>query len=393
MTVVVVGAGPAGASLAYLLASRGVETTLIERRRDFDREFRGEVLMPSGVDALQQMGLSLADVPHRRMERARVYMNRRAALDFAIPDREILAVSQPALLEALVSAASRYPNFRWLDGTALRGLDVRNGRTVGVHVRGDDGARTLAADVVVGTDGRNSAVRRELGASAVEASPPLDVVWCKVPLPEAWKGVRAYAGRGHLLVAYQAWDDALQMGWVILKGTFHELRAAGIEAWVEEMARHVDDDLGQHLNAHLDQLQRPFLLEAVSDCVQSWWRPGVLLLGDAAHTMSPVGGQGINVALRDAIVAANHLIPALEVGDAGALGDALAHIEAERRLEIEQVQAFQAQPPKLVLSRAWWAEPLRRILGQLVSRPAVQRRALDRLSFFFDGVTDVQLKV
>jgi 2-polyprenyl-6-methoxyphenol hydroxylase-like FAD-dependent oxidoreductase len=223
----------------------------------------------------------------------------------------------------------------------------------------------------------------------------MDIVWCKLPCPDDWPGVRAYAGRGHLLIAYHTWDDTLQLGWVILKGTFGDLRSRGIEQWVEEMANHVSPDFADHLRAHGDAVHKPFLLETVSDCVESWSGPGVLVIGDAAHTMSPVGGQGINIALRDAIVAANHLVPVLsaQAPSSNALTAALEAIEAERTPEIRQVQALQAQPPKLLLSHAWWGEPLRRIAGALLSKPAVQQRAAGRISIFLDGVTEVQLTV
>jgi 2-polyprenyl-6-methoxyphenol hydroxylase-like FAD-dependent oxidoreductase len=233
-------------------------------------------------------------------------------------------------------------------------------------------------------------VRRQLDFATREISPPMDIVWCKLPLPKDWRGVRAFAGHGNLLVAYHTWGDELQLGWVILKGTFGELRARGIEQWVEEMANHVSDDFAVHLRAHLDAVQRPFLLDAASECVESWSKPGVLLIGDAAHTMSPVGGQGINIALRDAMVAANYLVPALAGGE---LGVALQHIEQARTPEVAFIQKMQAMPPKLILNRAWWGEPMRNLLGRVLTKPAARSRAAGRIAPFLYGVTAVQLEV
>jgi 2-polyprenyl-6-methoxyphenol hydroxylase-like FAD-dependent oxidoreductase len=398
--VIVVGAGPAGASLACLLASSGINTTLIERRQDFSREFRGEVLMPSGMAALEEMGLKdLVDtIPSYRQEDVSLYMNGRLLfeerLDEAIfQGRPPLAISQPALLEALVTEAARHPGFSFRRGVSVRELTSSHGRVNGVVLRTQSGSETLPADLVIGADGRNSIVRRHLNLETVHASPPMDIVWCKLPCPANWRGVRAYLGRGHLLVAYYTWDDSLQLGWVIVKGTFGELKARGIEQWITEMANHVSDDLAQHLHSHANAAEKPFLLDAVSDRVTTWSVPGALLIGDAAHTMSPVAGQGVNIALRDTIVAANHLLPVLHADtvDADTLDRALRAIEAERLPEVETIQRMQDQPPKIVLSKAWWGEPVRRLIGRALSQPAIRGRLLSRITAFPFGVTDVKL--
>jgi 2-polyprenyl-6-methoxyphenol hydroxylase-like FAD-dependent oxidoreductase len=398
--VVIVGAGPAGASLGYLLACRGVEVTLLERRRDFGREFRGEVLMPSGIAALEQMGLKpqLAALPSFAQQTIDVYLNGKLLLSESLDigsaeGIRFMAVSQPALLEMLVAEAGANPLFNLIRGVSVRELIRDDAGVVGVRIRTDDEERVLKADLVVGADGRNSVVRKQAGLSARQISAPMDIVWCKLPCPRDWLGVRAYAGRGHLLIAYHTWDDTLQLGWVILKGTFGDLRNRGIEQWVEEMANHVSPDFSEHLRSHRDAVVKPFLLDAVSDCVDGWSAPGVLVIGDAAHTMSPVGGQGINIALRDAIVAANHLAPVLSQPepDGNSLAAALDAIETERMVEVRAVQSLQAQPPKVLLSRAWWGEPVRRIAGVVLSKPAVRQLAGGRISPFLYGVTDVQL--
>ena len=400
--VLIVGAGPAGASLAHLLAHRGIEVTLLERQRDFAREFRGEFLMPSGVDALAQMGLgeSLAAVPSYTLEAGAFYLNGRlvfsAELDAASQeDRPPRAVSQPGLLEMLVAEADKSPHFRLERGASVKELLVEGGRVVGVRARSEDGEHDLRADLVVGADGRGSAVRRRGGLTARKLGTPMDIVWCKLPCPESWPGVRFYAGRGHLLAGYHTWDDSLQLGWVILKGTFGDLRSKGIEQWVEEMANHVSPDFAAHLRAHAETARNPFLLSTLSDCVERWSSPGLLVIGDAAHTMSPVGGQGINIALRDAIVAANRLVPVLSgpALDPGRLDAALRAIEEERMREVGVIQRLQAKPPKLLLSRAWWGEPVRRALAALLSRERVRERLGGRAGAFTTGITDVRLSV
>ena len=312
----------------------------------------------------------------------------------------VLAVSQTALLEAIVQSAAQCPHFQFKRGTSVKKLIRQNNRITGVIAHSRQESFEVKADLVIGADGRNSIVRRQLSPNANQLSPPMDIVWCKLPCPENWTGVKAYAGSGHLLIAYHTWDGSLQLGWVILKGSFGQLKQRGIQQWIEEMASHVDDGFAAHLRLHAAAAQKPFLLESVSDCVQQWSEPGALLIGDAAHTMSPVGGQGINIALRDAIVSANHLVPLLnaesltaEPFNPAAVDNALRDIEAERMPEIRHIQNMQAQPPKLALANAWWAEPLRYALGRLFTCGFVQDRAASRLRPFLYGVSEVRLVV
>jgi 2-polyprenyl-6-methoxyphenol hydroxylase-like FAD-dependent oxidoreductase len=400
--VIVVGAGPAGACLARMLAERGIEVALVERQRDFEREFRGEVLLPSGVEALEQMGLAagIESIPHVRPALLTLYLNRRVFAEIPAT-RELfgphlpVALSQPAFLEMVVADASKRPSFQFLRATTVRDLlRAPDGRVAGVRVQEEAGERELRAELVIGTDGRASAVRRRGGFEAVEQAPPMDVVWCKLPPLPGLRGARFYLGRAHLLIAYATWGDRLQVAWAILKGSFGELRRRGVAQWVEEMAEHATPDLAAHLRAHVGEIQQPVLLDAVSDRVTRWSAPGVLLLGDAAHTSSPVGGQGLNLALRDAIVAANHLVPVLADGAApAALDAACQRVEAERLPEITAIQRLQALPPRIVLSRAWWGEPVRAVLALAARTPLGRRVAAARGRIFPFGVTDVRLRV
>ena len=400
--VVVVGAGPAGASIAYLLANRGIAVTLVERRRDFAREFRGEILMPSGIEALQQLGLgdALAQTDSHAPSDFALYMNSELIFTEQL-DPEVfhgrppLAISQPELLEAIVAKAEKLTPFTFVRGVSVKELVEDNGTITGVTIREDNRDRFLPADLVIGADGRNSVVRKHLNHAVTEKSPPMDIVWCKLPCPDDWPGLKAYVGRGHLLVAYHTWDHSLQLGWVILKGTFGELRNKGIEAWIEEMARHVSPDLASHLRTHSDAAEKPFLLDTVSDCVNGWSQPGVLLIGDAAHTMSPVGGQGVNIALRDAVVTANYLVPILNNSSTSVaeITSALQSIEKERRIEVDYIQNLQAKPPRVVLSRAWWGEPIRRLAGIALGTSLIRRKAAQGASVFPFGVIDVKLDI
>jgi len=217
--VVIVGAGPGGAALALLLARQGVGVALLERRTNFAREFRGEVLMPSGVDALEQMGVgaAVAQLPGALQSEMGLYLGGQEMFAGSIDPQQtpIRALSQPALLECLVAEAAKQPNFRFIRGAAVKEL-MRNagGRITGVRYTLDGQAQQLRATLVVGADGRNSIVRRDIGVAHEETSPPMDIVWFKLPRPDGWQGLKAFAERGHLLVAYHSWGDKLQIGWV-----------------------------------------------------------------------------------------------------------------------------------------------------------------------------------
>jgi 2-polyprenyl-6-methoxyphenol hydroxylase-like FAD-dependent oxidoreductase len=404
LPVLIVGAGPAGAGLALLLASRGVRVTLIERQRDFEREFRGELMMPSGLDALAAMGVDVerSGLPHSRPSELEIFIERRLALHVEVSPalfrgRPPLLVSQPALLEHLVALASAHPGFSFLRGSAVRDLLQENGRIAGVRVETPAGEQRLPAALVIGADGRASIVRRRGGFVARERGTALDVVWTRMPWPEGFGDAtpaRGYVGGGHLLIAFRAPGGDLQLAWIIVKGSYGELMSRGVADWVRELADHAAADLAPHLRVHADQVTRPFLLSAVTDRVHGWARPGALVLGDAAHTMSPVGGQGINVALRDAIVAANRLVPALRAGaDAAALDAAAAGIEAERGPEIDRIQRLAAQPPRLVLARGLLPRLARTALSGLLRLSLVRRGAGRGAAVFLYGVSEVELRV
>ena len=403
--VVIVGAGPAGATLAYVLAARGVAVTLVERQQDFAREFRGEALMPSGVEALTECGLGglLEEVPHASPDSIAIYRDGKLVLKANTADvlpggLRPLIVSQPHLLEGIVARASAHAQFSFLRGAAVRDvLRDASGRVCGLRADTEQGSRELPARLVIGADGRASIVRRRGGFAVRRIGAPLDVVWAKLPWPACYGAglpVRGYLGHAHLLIALPAPDGLLQIAWVIRKGSFGELRSRGPEEWVREMAAHVSPDLAEHLRAHAGEITRPFLLDAETDRVLGWSKPGVLLIGDAAHTMSPVGAQGVNVALRDSVVAANQLVPALLAqADGAQLDAAAARIEEERGPEIDTIQAIAKRPPLIVMGTFPGAELVRALVVAFLATPP-GRRALAAIGGqLLNGVRPVKLAV
>jgi 2-polyprenyl-6-methoxyphenol hydroxylase-like FAD-dependent oxidoreductase len=229
----------------------------------------------------------------------------------------------------------------------------------------------------------------------------MDVVWFKLPEPKFLEGnehARAYVGGGHLLLFAPVPGNRVQIAWIIAKGGFRAVRERGMAACLEEMAAQVSSDVAEHLRASGAAMMEPFLLSTVSDRVTEWTRPGLLVIGDAAHTMSPVGGQGLNLALRDAVVAANHLVPVLSGSTSGAVDpaaiDAAARrVQDERMPEIVRIQSLQAIPPRLLFRQGRLPSLLLRAAAFFLRTGLVPPFAGSVARSFFFGVTNVQLRV
>ena len=351
MDVVVVGAGPAGAALALLLARCGARVRLVERETSSSRVFRGEGLMPLGLDALGEMdlGWSVEELPGAVVESWRIYIDGEQVLRIPEPVRHLGArafrvASPSALIDRLVAAAGDHAGFSFHPGT--RFVDVlreAGGRVTGVRVESGGVRGEWAADLVVGCDGRGSPVRTKAGLTLTLEPEQYDVLWCKVPPPPALADrtdflIMVRAGE-HPLIAYTSWDGSLQCGVIMPKGA---LGGFAGDDWLDRAIAAAPHDLAAHVLAHRDEVEGPIRLNVLVGRAPDWCAPGVLLLGDAAHPMSPVRAQGINLALRDVIVAANHLAPLAGTDPgAGAVDAACRAVQREREPEIVRAQRLQ----------------------------------------------------
>ncbi len=396
--VVIVGAGPTGATLALLLVKRGIAVKLIESSRNFRRVFRGEGLMPSGLDALEQMGLSsvLESIPHRPLDAWEVLIENRFLFRVDEPiepgGKPCTLVSQPAFLEAVIDQASTYPNFEFVPGSPVQDLLWSDRGVSGVKL-GDD--RSICANLVIGADGRNSVVRQRANLPLEQQSGSFDILWFKLadsPRFESENVFYSIVRDRHAFGLFRSSEGNLQVGWALHEDAPIDWKQAD---WSEILAEASPPWLAEHIRTHAETIERPVLLSVVVGRCPRWDAPGLLLLGDAVHPMSPIRAQGINMALRDVIVAANHLVPLLRDGATDAAIDAvLPQIQTEREPEIiraQQLQSQEAAQAELLRKSAllrWAASQLAPLLGKRVRHSWLQRQRQLR-----QGVTQIQLTV
>ncbi|MCU1274711.1 MAG: monooxygenase FAD-binding protein [Bryobacterales bacterium] len=351
-TCSIVGGGPAGVILALLLARKNIPVMLLEAHRDFDREFRGDTVHPSTLEILDEIGLAEQVL---KLRHTKIYgpMLRAANGPFMPVDLRdlntkfpfIMLVPQTHFLEFLVAEAQKFPSFRLVMNGNVQKLTEKDGVVTGVRYLALDGWHEVQAELTVGADGRFSRVRHLAGIKPVATSPPMDVLWFRLPrLPEdPQESTGAFGGiaRGHILVVLDRFDH-WQVGYVFPKGDYQHLRAEGLE----QLRRHIAD-VEPRFTKHVEYLtdwQQCSLLSVESSICPRWYRPGLLLIGDAAHVMSPVGGVGINYAIQDAVVAANLLAEPLRTGHVKTAD--LAAVQRKREWPVRFIQAFQAQIQK-----------------------------------------------
>jgi 2-polyprenyl-6-methoxyphenol hydroxylase-like FAD-dependent oxidoreductase len=342
--VLIIGAGPTGLTLAMLLAQRGIAVKVIEASRTFRRVFRGEALMPSGLDAIAEMGLAatIDTLPHRPIDAWEMHIENRLLFRVDEPmdssGKPCTLVSQPAFLEAVVQQMQNCPQFELLQGVSVQDLLWKENRVSGVQL--SDGQR-LEADLVIGADGRNSLVRQKSKLELNKSDQSFDILWFKLPMTEQFERENVFYsflkgrdGFGFL----RGSEGDMQLGWSIHRDDPIDWQKMN---WAEKFASTSPDWLSNYFRSQAGAIEKPMLLSITVGRCERWYRSGLLLLGDSAHPMSPIRAQGINMAFRDVVVAANHLIPALRQQNLNAIDTALPQIQAEREPEIIRVQQLQ----------------------------------------------------
>jgi 2-polyprenyl-6-methoxyphenol hydroxylase-like FAD-dependent oxidoreductase len=357
-TCCIAGGGPAGVMLGFLLARAGVEVVVLEKHKDFFRDFRGDTIHPSTLQVMHELGM-LDDFLKVRHDKVRIIAVRVGETEIKFADfthlptvcKFVALMPQWDFLNFLADQGRRYPGFDLRMETDATDLIVEGGpgtdRVVGLRAQGPDGPLEIRADLVVGADGRHSVIRQRAGFAVDNMGAPMDVLWMRLSRrdsdPEQTGG---YVNFGHLLVTLNR-GDYWQCAYVIRKGGYDEQRARGLDAFRGDIAR-MAPWLADR-TAELTGWDQVKLLTVAVDRLKSWWRPGLLCIGDAAHAMSPIGGVGVNVAVQDAIAAANILAAPLR--ERRLTTDHLAAVEKRRVFPMKVIQSMQLTVQNRLIDR------------------------------------------
>ena len=385
----IVGGGPAGLLLGVLLAKRGAEVLVLEGHEDFEREFRGEVLQPSTAHLLDELGLLdyVKAQPHSLLEAAKIRLNGQdvGAFSFARIAPEYpyaIWMPQPIFLAAMRRKGEAFPSFRCWMGAKVSKLVEEDGRVVGVRgLRHGQEEFEVRADVVVGADGRQSTLARLGGFATEYEHHDFDVIWFTIEQPPGWSST-FYVSlndvvRGLMLPKY---PHHIQAGILLPTGEWRRWRQEGVAAVAARVRRF--DPIFAGFADSLRDFTPFFPLEGVIRLVKEWARDGLLLIGDAAHTMSPAGAIGVNVAMATAAVAAQVLYPRLGHGPI-ARAD-LDEVQRLREPDVRTLHRLQLGAQRVLLSQGSrnpivrWAMP--RVLRLLLRSPLLPR--LQRRLFF-----------
>lgn len=373
----IVGGGPAGMMLGYLLARAGVEVLVLEKHSDFLRDFRGDTIHPSTLEVMHELGLldEFLKLPHQKVYELNAQFGemRLTIADFRhLPTRCGFVAFMPQwdFLNFLAEKAAHYQAFDLKMEAEVIGLIEHSGRIIGVRAKTPDGEIEVRADLVVGADGRTSVVREKARLQAREFGVPMDVLWFRIRRtaedPAVTMG-RFDAGR--IFIALNR-GDYWQCGYVIAKGQLEEMRRQDFDmfrATIVKLAPYLQDSI--HELRGWDDVK---LLTVRVNRLDEWFRPGLLCIGDAAHAMSPVGGVGINLAIQDAAAAANVLFkPLLE---RQVTMDDLRRMQTRRELPTRVTQRLQLAVQDRIIARVLTdTQPL---------KPPLAVRLLARYPFF-----------
>ena len=383
----IVGGGPCGLMLGFLLARAGVDVVVLEKHGDFLRDFRGDTIHPSTLDVMGELGLldEFLKLPHQKAPNIGAFFGRReyAFADFTyLPTRckFIALMPQWDFLNFLADHGKSYPSFHLRMRAEAIDLIEEDGRVAGVRANTPNGALEVRADLTVGCDGRHSTVCARAGLEADDLGAPMDVLWFRLPKkandPDETMG-RFEVGR---IVVMLDRGDYWQCAFVIRKGTTEEIKRAGLPAFRRSVAQ-IAPVFADRVDDLKDWDQIKLLTVAVNR-LRRWHKPGLLCIGDAAHAMSPIGGVGVNLAVQDAVAAANILWQPLKAGTLRE--DDLDRVERRREFPTRVTQRIQVVVQNNVIDRLlgagealtapWplrltsWFAPLRLIPAWLVGK-------------------------
>jgi len=380
----IAGGGPAGVMLGFLLARAGVDVVVLEKHADFFRDFRGDTIHPSTLELMFELGLleDFLKLPHQKVDRLTMQMGDEhlRVIDLThLPThcKYIALMPQWDFLNFLAERGKRYKSFDLRMNAEATDLIEEGGRVVGVRAKTPDGELAVWADLVVGADGRHSTVRDKAGLQSDDYGAPMDVLWFRLPRKPADESETfGHIEAGAMMIMLNR-GDYWQCAYVIPKGGIDQVTADGLDAFRKRVVF-----MSPFLVDRVDELTSfddVKLLSVAVDRLRQWWRPGLLCIGDAAHAMSPIGGVGVNIAIQDAVAAANRLAAPLKAGTAS--DDDLRAIQERRTFPVRFTQAIQLTMQNRIVSVALAAKqrPKPPLLFKLLALIPVLQRIPGRL--------------
>ena len=372
----IAGGGPAGMVLGYLLARAGVKVVVLEKHADFLRDFRGDTIHPSTLEVMHELGI-LEEFLKRPHQEAREVGVQIGAANTTIADfthlktrcKFIAFMPQWEFLNFIAEQAKHYSSFRLETQAEVTELVTEGDRVVGVRATTPRGTLEVRSELVVGADGRHSIVRERAGFKTVDLGAPMDVLWMRLTRrPDDGGQTLGRVEAGRILIMINR-EEYWQCAYVIRKGSADEIHRKGLPAFREELVR-LAPFLSDRVNelASWDDVK---LLTVAADRLGQWCRPGLLCIGDASHAMSPVGGVGINLAIQDAVAAANILVEPLLRGTVTI--EQLSKVQARREWPTRMTQRVQGFVQNRVIERV--------IAGNAPPKPPLVFRLLGRWPF------------
>jgi len=349
----IAGGGPAGIMLGYLLARGGIQVTILEKWPDFFRDFRGDTIHPSTMQALKELGLldEFLKLPHNETRQVALHIGGEKAIlaDFTHLRQGcpfIGFVPQWDFLTFIAEKGRQHDEFDLRMETEASELIFENEKVVGLRAKDKEGFLEIKAPLVIGADGRHSTVRGQSHLPKKNLTVPIDVLWFRLPrIPSGADESLGYVDGGKFMVLINR-DSYWQCGYLIKKDGFEALKEKGLDSFKKDIAM-----LAPFLTSAVSEIKDwddVKFLSVTVDRLSTWYKPGLLLIGDAAHAMSPVGGVGINLAIQDAIATANILIPAFRRPGGVTLSD-LHKVQKRRMFPTKVIQKFQTLIHKKIL--------------------------------------------
>jgi 2-polyprenyl-6-methoxyphenol hydroxylase-like FAD-dependent oxidoreductase len=374
--VCIVGGGPAGLTLALELVKRNLDVVVIEQSKEYNRTFRGESVSPDSVCILDNLGILKKIQQHGLIttQNLEVIENNKKILDVDFKDFKYdynypIDLPQPVLLEALVKEASRYKGFQIWRGTICNELIKAENTITGIKCKTPEGIINISAHLTVGADGRFSRVR-ELAECDYQKIPlKRDFMWFKLPLPLHWNEstYRVKIVGGHHALFIPTYPKMLRVGFNIPKGSLQEVKKQGIQ-YLHEMVAELEPDIANSVKENVKSWSDTSVLEIFTTVVPKWYRDGLVLIGDAAHTLSPVLAQGVNHAIIDAVTLAPIVAKTLkQKPDALVSEQALKEFQALRENDIKLVRSMQLRQEKIFSASSHLMTFLRRTVYRIIN--------------------------